>query len=1492
MSELKNIFVPLIVLQMLLSPVVSWPRNQAFPSEAVEQSPPIGPVEELEQLKKDILGEEVPTCNPFEQNSNDFGAPNFDEAMASMMVDPFGGHLTFPPDYTNECAPEIVEGAFHRLPDEDIMPLYKRALDLKRKTLSYIVDIGSYDREQRRELLRNYMESVLFPMRSLIVKKRTFPSAEGPDESDLYENLLPDVPRDLVDGEAPLGISYEESTSRFNVLALQRDVLTLASNEPTADHYVQAQQLQSLLVSLRQMRDYDIILGAESKELSVPEVCRPHLDGVELVFPLTTEEESRKNFLLESLLVKLGLVSHSILNNSQIDSLNLSHHEMQAFNGRNGILDEDIKNTPIDDFGLGDSFLSPSEEYFYAQKGLNLFDGSHPRQYSELIPDMGDNRKFFDRMRTLKEPESHAILSKIPPMPVLMVQGLGFKIWSWLKRWGTPPTPKPPEQYNGIQVFRKLFPSDAETGDPYSPYINESMEKKDIDYFMDLISPSLKEELESQKVVFEMPSLYSPRTWRRWGMESLAYFTGEAQGLDEETFRDVKRAVTRACRIRNPRSPLNGQYRPGINRFCSGKSPRETLEDIHTFIETHKSTAQNPYLSTGIDESTLESSYPFLRRLWRYFNQYGSFHRVDMSEYNFGINEYDFLYYQITFGNPWAVLRLGYLLAVEDIKGLKTPLTLEDRDLLARLNEFGNINSIPNHERFIRMAEIQEFNKGIDTILKKFQQAASIFGVDKPLSNGLAEKILTLEEKKGQWNEIIYEYNRENHLLLSKEIDGRSLYDYVMELSSRYFFSKEDVREYLENNPTVSQEIDRESTRELNAITLSYEEQMLSEIYKATRDGRKLNSTQEVFITENPSSVNRSDEILLELDTRFKLSIFQSLLRKSSSLRREDIVEGMEVICSLNPEEHGERTALFYGTLNIQNELNRMIGLPEVPQEIQSEIDSMDPKEWKMMWAAGGLMASMMGGIIAYSASAGCVAVTLGLCALILPVAAVAPWTLAASQGYLLWGESSLWLDSLGHRKKVEVLENLHFADQGSSSKVKRTLLFPAIEVAGAVGIVGIVGRALNIVTHMTASSLRGIKGEGSILRTTYRQMETELAQSLLGRRHQTRASLSMNNLQRDLGELRSLYRQGRIDAHGLGNRLSRLLDSWADETFGEVSVDISSVKGVDEALAAKVSAHFHNDPVKMANFLGSYTGRRLKKAQRWIDPVTGEKRPFSERPLSGRIRPLLGTTLGWLRQRETVQNLVKYGQDMQAVRDDLLELSRTGGDFKAYIAQQAEMLTKIFVNLPYRKREMPHLFLIQGSYHHYLSRSNRPSRAWGAVSDGIAMEEYFRARARLVFEVNVKTARERLGLAPHIITETSYQSLNHFSDAYSKALMRTSGESRVGLEASFESFSESIARRVFESPTLTKGPDSWSVSDYRRVLFNPLTEDEKSFSHVIWNSMDAEKIFQLEGSKDLASKITQELIEHTNPREFKYYLTSLRGLLVKSTEPPVIDIF
>ncbi len=1541
MDKLKSIFIPLIVLQMLMSPISLWPRNRFVATSQNQQddiqdaASPLGPVDELKQFRKDVLGDaKFPeTCGEAKLQSvresmrnNPYGAPNFYEALNNMRNNPYGGHLTFTStSNSNECEQTIVEGAIHRLPQEDIRPLYNRAMGLKIQVL-YIISDTSYDREQRRMLFHTYIESVLFPMRALIVKKQSF-TLETPDANYSYEYLLPErVPDDFIceipnlqdpaatllmtvaglDNlcELPEGISYENNRTRFNILALKRDVQTLASSattnqteaQTTTDQYVQALQLQSILVSLRLLRDYDIISDTETKSegLSVPQACYPYLNTDELFFPSTITEKTRKKFFLETLLTKHGFVpttAFSGLTASQDESLGFSMNERKAFEHYNDVLNEkDVKSiNETMDFPLGTS-PTPFEEYSYAQKGLNNFE-SYP-QYSELIPAISDNRDTFDRIRKIKEIENVASFLVDSPLTLTVKSILSYL--GAIK-------PSLPSQYNGIQMLHKLFPFSEEEQTEFSPYLVESMERNNVADIMDLIPSSLEEELKSREVVFEMPSLYSPVVWQRWGFETLGYFTGEAQKVDKSLFQDIENAVTDTCRsINNLRTPVVwqypvSQYVPGINRFCRGKSPRETLKNIHDFIESKKSEVQGLLLSSKINESELENYYPFFRRLWRFFNRHGSFHRVDMSEYMLDINEYNFLENQIFyFGNPWAVLRLGILLLMEEVKGSK----IENNESLGLLGTPPRFNEFSLARRMLNPIpyQIQEFNKGIDIILERLQQAARVWGIDKPLSNEHAGKILTMEEKKSLWSDIIGEYNRDNDLLLSTEIGGESVHNYLMGLSYRYFFSKEDVIEYLEATPHVASIIGQESSRKLNEITLSYEEQMLSEIYKAKKAGRELNANQEEFIIQNP--VDNARQILLELDTRFKLPILQSLLKQSSSLRREDIVEAIEEICSLNPREHGDRRAIFYGTLNIQNELNNMIGLPEVPEDILGEIDSMDPLEWNMLKAAGVLIGSVMSSVVAYSSSAACMGATGGACALLIPaIMSVAPWGAVTSQVYLFWGEWHLFFEAQRHSKQLKLLENLHFTDRESSGEVERSIFFPAIEVAGFYGVMGIAGRALNFLKQSLISVARNKNLNKNLLRTVYRRMEIELAQSLLGHGNYNRASQGMVNLRKRFRGLRNLYKRREISLDTLLDRIPPLLKSWSDDTFGEVSMKFSSIEEVDKSLAAKISAHFVDDPVKMADFLDSYLGRRLRKAQRWINPLTGEKIPFAQRPRSGRI-PLIGRGVGWMRQRETVQNLVKQSQDIQSIRSDLLELSQTGENLETYIGRHAERLTNIFANLPYRKREFPHLFSLQGGYHHYLSHINYPPRTWGAVSDGVVMEAYFRSRARLVYEFNTKAARARFGLSPNVITESSLESMNHFSDAYLKALSKTSGEERRALEESYESFINGLTLRVFESPELAKlfkkgrAPDNLNLEDYRRILFNPRKGEEEIFSEKLWKSMNTESIFQLDAGKDFSNKIHQQLTNFNNPNEFQYYLSTLKVILTKSADPLIIDIF
>ena len=1424
---------------MVLAPLPLRAQNNL---DRWEDSTALGVLEEIDRFKKEVMGEKNVSIECLAQQSDSLNYPDFYESVETMKNRPLEGHFrTFVPDVgdADACQPEIVEGALHRH-DANLRDYHQRALDIKRRVEDILHDMD-IESERRKELLTLYIDGILFPMRGLVVQQlEPVESVEQVQKRALYKDLLLEIPRDLKQMPLPDGISSRDGRTYFNIMAVQKDVEFLSAYNPTADSYVKALQTQALLVHMRQLKDYNYLLGKKNESIEIPDACHSPIDPLDRTFPSHSDEVVRERFLLERILVKQGLISPYSSTYPTEDSIFGKAEYFENFDGYQESLSlEDIGYTPNEKIGLGID-LTPFEEYSYAEKGLEMLQSY--QGYSENLPDISDGETVFNQIRETKEQN---YVANFTPMPFLSL------VRSFL-------TGEPIRLFHGIQIFRKLFPLSADQPGSEdgisSEYLRELMTQREVYDPMDLLSDSLQIELENREVVLEMPSLYSPTAWKRWGLESLSYFAGESLKLNERKFHSIEMAVRGACSIHpnSPRGSKDWQYKKGIEHFCRGFSSRQTLQRVQAFINNLHIQGKDSslvLLSRHKEQEFIEE-YPFLRKLWRSFKKYNSFRLVDsMKEmYGIGISEYEFLANQIDFyRNPWAIMRLGYLLAVDDIKGLKEPSTWRTP------------------------YRIRAFNQSIDIILERFQQAAASWGIDRPITNVHANSVLTLSEKEDLWSKIISNHNRTSSLLFSQSMDAKSTHEHLMDLSYEYLLTKGDVENYVRQRPYLNSILDDSTKEEMDNISISTEEEMLVQIYRSQGE---LNREQENFIRDAQYS---AAEDLIHVDNRFKLPLFRSLMKESASLKREDIIRSMESLCSFDLSVHGDRRAAFHGLINIQNELNQTIGLPEVPKEIIDEIESWDPREVNIMIAVGVMMFALMPGIVAMTSATSCAG---GACALLIKVALALSPIAGGAQLYILQKELELFSEAGHHEKILELFEDLYLTESGSSGEVSRSILFPAIEVLGIVGIFGIVGRSLHFLTRLSVSTVRSPKKDLSF-RKIYRELEIELAQSLLGRQGRNRTPLGLSELVKQLSE---------------GNASRQAIGIWADRTFGNMSVDFSSIDQIDQAVASKVSNYFDNDPRKMSRLIRSYRGRRMRKAKRWIGP-DNEPRAQAERPISGRI-PFIGKfVVGPFRTRQSVQNLVSYGQKIEKITDELLKLPQIEGALERYIIQNVEDLTDIFMHLPYRKRDMPHLVFLQGGYHHLLARMKSPRLGWNHVSDGIVIEQFFRSRSRLVYEVLTKQAKERLGLSPEILkTSPASTTFRHFIHSYKTAFDKASHAGKMNLENSFNTFQEDISRRVFES----LGAKNFSISnktysfenaeDYKKLLFNVDSFEGIVFSRQLWESINVQKVFQLRETKDLAHKIAEEWRDYKSPTEFQYYIDALKVLLTKE-DPLLIDI-
>tara|TARA_R110000868_G_scaffold32343_3_gene117661 strand:- start:26635 stop:31275 length:4641 start_codon:yes stop_codon:yes gene_type:complete len=1469
---------------------------------------------------------------PFTSAAENAGLPEFDELLSDMRVNSCGQYArqwdATPEEAANadECLPiktpgmldKLAENVMQferderrrptlRLDDAELRATHQEAELLLRETRKWLIDRDA-DEEELREMLVTYLGSVALPMRDLVVARRAYFPGEY-DGAWFYQSLLPEFPTRLfptddMNGRDRIKLGPNPSVDPYHFAIedrsfgrsqiridentiLSRDVITLMK-APSTLNYVRALKLMTLHMMMSQLYVYESMQERGAKNIDIPRSCQNHFNG-DLPSKMRFDfVEGQGEEFLDNMLANHGL------------TFSPSNYQFIEYY---------MENAGKDPTKAGYSGLMPFEEVLYAQKGLEQ------SRVSGLTPDI-DDITHFERVMQFKLPEA--------------MDEFHGSTFSWFglrdSRAYT---------YNGKQLFEKIVadPSPYELYEvevngekiPLEPqrqnlslYLVELMQKKGATHFQEIISKSLERKMKSTAIQLSLPNLYGASVWRQWGLGLLA--KALRAGNDQNFHNIIKDRCARTVNY-------SQHHVPGINeialesskaKVCVRNDSAKTVENLLSYLSEFEQTGEYVPLRR-LEEAKVSEVYPLLKSLWN-----GLISRTSLLD-EAKTNEYDYLSDQMEAMNPWAKLRLGYLVAKEELSAYRQGHEPEYQVYFSARDRMSPYS-----------ARSQCFYNNVDSIIGKFDKASRKLGLTRTLSPSYANTILSSGDKESFWQSVVQTADEGNSQLFSVKSGGKDLYSKLQNVSYQTLLDRDSVEDFVSDS---GHRLDDRAEGQIDEVFES-DEAKLGEFFMRLYALRgKPQEQQQLFndfsVVEGIDNAFMAKLNFLSLDNELKRPIYKSMVREAATVRAREVKNRMQEFCNMEPNKHEDMKALFYATTKAQNQVNSLAGLPGVPENVLDKINSMSPDEWKDLWL--GLGAGLLG-MAAILIGAACTGVTGGLCAP-LGVAMIAAGTSAMGmQITLIKREYERKQDADEYQKQVKLMEELGFADYGSNDSVSRGWAWTTIEAISVFPLIGIVGRSVGLGSKLVLTSAKHIvRGTGKVAfrqaaKTAVQETDVRLARYVLGFGRLKDAGLrSVDELAqsgaRELGEMTDdllkagmspaklkegveeirkvtfLHRKGRISASLMAKKISDILGRFrsalgngleaVDGALGRVVV--SETKGQIDAQAAKmVSQYFGHNPNGLLRLIKSYSGKRLDNAVRSMQRIEDGKGFFARIPLVGKM------VNGIKKMR--VAHLAANADRIRGLEAGLEQVVKNGGDLEKFIAKNMEDLTEVMIKVPMRKRELPYLFFLEGGYHYLMPYVTRRLPFIGAVSDGMIMKQLFNARARLVYESLRAEARVALGVAPYVAAETTLGVFRSFEQSVAHAVDAASGVEARRLTSELQGVKGKIVDTLQEK--LREGgirshkfrhqlssATNFDAATIERIVFAPANIDEEALGGVLWEALKTEEIFKLSELGEIAHKVAQQLAHYNNADDFDRYLAALKVLTIKR-DPGVVQIF
>lgn len=1398
--------------------------------------------------------------------------------------------------------------------DQLLRKLHKQAERVKSEVRKYLYD-DEVDEDKRRELLVNYLGGVLLPMRDLVISKRSYVEREY-DGEFFYESLLPQFPTDLFEeddldqrklitmgpneGADPFHLDIvDESWGKSRLIfneneILSRDVLTLVKT-PTKRNYVRALKWFTLHMMLSQVYVYEAMLG-NKEGVSVPKSCQSHFNGnLPEKFNFKFSEEQGETYIQ-------GIMSGHGL------TFNLNNYQY---------LEYFMDNADKDPLKMGYSGLMPFEEYKSALR--NKEDGS---RFTKA--DIDDVSHF------------QTIMQMKLPMGLEVFKG---KTNGSYNRKTRKHTPGRTYTYNISEEFQKFFskPSQDKIYETkladgsttsintqrqnLSTFLTELMQRKGKTHYTEVMSERLVSKLKKNKSVISMPSLYGSAVWRQWGLKNLALYLESKRDISKND--PVYNKAAMAC-MANRTHPI---CKPGRNQHI-----------INNMADYLKEFVQNAEFIPlrRLEEMKMDKVYPVLALFWNY----NKFNNPDFSFAN--MSEFDFLTGQMQALNPWASVRLSYLVALDELEHVEAGMTPKynqtARGRRVSKDYYTQKNSVKKH-------------------IKMLKKAAKESGINKILIPSYANQILDDDEKEYFWNDIRERVNEDNSNLFQTKLSGKTYYSKLENLSYQTLLTRDNVEAYASKSKN---NLNSETWDAIDDVLESDEGQIGSfflDLYKNKGNLDKQVEMFEEFSEENGIDNKFSAKMnFLSLDNSIKAPIFMELIKEAALVRKLDVLNNLSEFCNMEPNDHESMKTLFYATSKAQNQLNQMAGLPGVPENVLDKINSMSDDEWTDMWL--GLGSGLLG-VAAILIGTACTGVTGGLCAP-LGIAMIAAGTSALGmQMALVTREVDRKIDADVNEAKVKKMEDLGFATSDSSSEVSRSWGWAIFETVSIIPLVGVVSRAAKVGTKLTyisaktmirntgkvgfksAWKMTGVAGKKVVTEADvsfaryvlgFKSLRDDIAKAL-GRNSDEAAKATseiasefmkngvseevVKNAIGKIDDVKGLYKAGKISATEMVSRIGKIIKplkelakKGGDEVFEYTSnvVVRESAQMIDKKTAEVVADYFAHNPNGLKKLLTSYSTKWFSSHDKLV-----HARAIMRKANKGEY--LWGTN--WARKLRFAE-LAKNGGKIKKMIKGLDEVAKNGDDLTEFLVKNMEDLSDIFVKIPMRKRELPYMVLLQGGPHVGGVLKNTSSAFVNKVSgviydfaDGLIMRKFINARTRLIYESTKATARETFGLSKYVAAETTFEALKAFDKTVDEAIVSSSKSKSKKLATEMDKFKEAVAGRVHAYAKqkidqkgmmsfigkLKKGEQAafkefveMSPDAIKKLLFSANGPKQEALAEVVWSSAPIDDIFDMKDLGDMAYKVVRELSEYKSAGEFDKFVNALKVLII-SRDPGVVEI-
>lgn len=1294
--------------------------------------------------------------------------------------------------------------------------------------------------EDRAQLAAEYIENVVLPVRDVVVIMRSYLPKEA-DGSEYYLSLQPFFTPNFVKalGQSELGLItqgpnpgsspfYMELKPAENGIfrltfsptdIVRRDVITLLK-APTAKNYVIALKWMTLHMMLSQVYLYETILGGKA-DFNIPNSCQNHFNGnMPSKFKFNYEENVGEQFL-ENILASHGLIFKS---------------DDTAY------LDYYIDNVSKDPSKEGYSGLIPFENYKNAMKS------AEPKEAQALEPQFDDVAHFQTIMQSKMGEVQSSFRGKVKGYSKTTA---GFETFQ--KMMGEFPADQVAEINRANGEGAQIYPGKQNL----SPYLLELMQANGIVDYSDLITERMKKKFAGKKVSLEFPSMYSSPVWRDWSLKLLADTIYEHR--DSPTSSALYKTIHNACMIGSRRGAE-------LTKMCNNGNP---LQNLSNFLSEFRS--GDKYIPTKrLEEAKFSEVYPFLGYIW--INLRDNLEMLPEAK-PFELN---FLTDQMSAGNPWARLKLSYMIALDQL-------------------EYQEEGTLPNYD------SKNHFSKSNEQVMCKMNnlgvqynsitQAGKILGLDKPLSYNHAGRLLSSKEKSQIWKNLVDDIQQRNAQLFTVKNNNQSYYKTLEDISYKTMLSEQQAL-------GTSVKLSSKAVEEIKKVSQDTDAQLATFFLKLynLKDQAAQQKLFEEFSKVNGIDNTYSTKVaFLALDESYKKPIYKELLKQAAQTRKLQVISQLERFCDMDVNDQKQFKNIFYSTTKSQNDLNQMAGLPAVPADVMDKVNEMTADEWRDMWWGIG---SGVAGMAAVIVGGACTTLTGGICAPLGGAMAVAGIGAMGIQVKLTSNEFERKVQSDLDASQIKIMEDLGFSNTGSADEVQRSYAWTAFEAISIFPLIGIATRSLTLgpkLVYVSSKSLMRKSGKAAFkaaAKTASAEEEIRTASYLLGFNSISKNvgldAKTIEQASNKISRIRKLYTSGEISFENMMKRIADVLGpvkraklamaKTVKNEVGRVTV-MQTKEQIDKQASSMMTSYFADNPKEMLRLIQSYSGERLNKSVKVMAELGTPER------IAGRL-PVLGGVKDWFLKMRN-ESLAKNASKILRLEKELTALGSKPGQLDAFINRNIEDITDVFIDIPFKKREVPYFVFAQGIPDFNFVKG-RKIPLLSSMSEGQTLKRIVTARARLVHETYMAQARKTMKLKRYVQAETTYGAFKSFQVSVAELASRKSGAESTKVLQQYRAVEEGLTRKLYVA--YSKSGEKMEYKAFKELLMNPKNLKEKATAEALWESVPADELLGMKEVGDYALRVVQELSKYNDIDSFERYLGALKVLTI-NRNPAVLEI-